>query len=161
MAITANRIWRQMPQETRIAASKACWAESTGAAKQSLFAFLAKAKNLREVTVRKTPMERLVNWTAATLSLPDPIVEELLKKYLLRDHRAVIVSFLELLKIPHAEGMIEESFDLATLSNEQVQTPARSLLESADRAGALLYLNYLVLQGGAWAAIEQVLPAGE
>lgn len=161
MSVSANRIWRQMPQEIRTAASKLFWAESKGAEKQLLFSSLAKAKNLREVTVRKTPIERLANWTATTLSLPDQIVEDLLKKYLLHDHRAVIISFLELLKIPHKEGMIEESFDLATLSNEQVQTAAGSLLESADRAGAVLYLKYLVLQGGSWAAIEQVLPAGE
>ena len=73
----------------------------------------------------------------------------------------MIISFLELLKVPHADCMIEESFDLATLSNEQVQQAARTLLESADRAGALLYLKYLAIQGGPWAAVEEVLPAGE
>ena len=161
MSVSANRIWQQMPQESRIAASKFVWDESKGAEKQLLFASLAKAKNLREVTVRKTPIERLVTWTATTLSLPDQIVDDLLKKYLLHEHRAVIISFLELLKIPHTEGMIEESFDLAALSDEQVQTAARSLLESADQVGAVLYLKYLVFQGGSWAAIEQVLPAGE
>lgn len=161
MPVSANRIWRQMPQESRIAASKVFWAESKGAEKQFLFASLAKARNMREVTVRKSPIERLANWTAAALSFPDQIVDDLLKKYLLHEHRGVIISFLDLLKVPHADGMIEESFDLATLSNEQVQTAARSLLESADRAGAVLYLKYLVLQGGSWAAIEQVLPAGE
>ena len=124
MPVSANRIWRQMPQEMRIAAGKFVWDESKGAEKQILFASLAKAKNLREITVRKTPIERLVNWTAATLSLPDQIVDDLLKKYLLHEHRDVIISFLDLLKIPHAEGMIEESFDLAALSNEQVQTAA-------------------------------------
>lgn len=161
MSVSANRIWRQMPQEIRIAASKLFWAEPNGAGKQFLFASLAKSKNLREATVRKTPIERLANWTAATLSVPDQIVDDLLKNYLLHEHRAVIISFLELLKIPHADGMIEESFDLATLSNEQVQKAAQSLLGSADRMGAVLYLKYLVLQGGSWAAIEEVLPAGE
>jgi integrase len=48
------------------------------------------------------------------LSLPDPIVDDLLKKYLLHAHRAVIVSFLDLLNIPHSEGMIEENFDYLT-----------------------------------------------
>jgi hypothetical protein len=161
MSVSANRIWRQMPEEIRIAASKRFWAESKGAGKQILFASLAKAKNLREVTVRKTPIERLVNWTAGTMLLPDQIVDELLKYYLLHEHRTVIVSFLDLLKIPHANGMIDESFDLATLSSEQVQKAARSLLGSADRMGALLYLKYLVLQGGSWAAVEDVLAAEE
>jgi hypothetical protein len=161
MSVSVNRIWRQMPEEIRIAASKSFWAESKGAGKQILFASLAKAKNLREVTVRKTPIEKLANWTALTLSLPDQIVDDLLKNYLLHEHRAVIVSFLDLLKIPHAEGMIDESFDLATLSNEQVQQAARSLLGSADRMGAVLYLKYLVLQGGPWAAVEEVLTAEE
>jgi hypothetical protein len=120
-----------------------------------------KQKVVREAFVRKSPIERLVNWTAATLTLPDPIVDDLLKKYLLHEHRAVIVSFLDLLKIPHTEGMIEESFDFATLANEQVQEAARSLLASADRIGSELYLKYLVLQGGPWAGIEEVLPTGE
>ena len=159
MSVSANRIWRQMPEETRIAASKLFWAESKGAAKQILLSSLAKAKNLREVTVRKTPVDRLANWTAGTLSLPDQLVDDLLKNYLLHEHRGVIVSFLDLLKIPHVDGMIDESFDLATLSKEQVQKAARSLLASADPAGAALYLKYLVLQGGPWAAVEEVLAA--
>ena len=159
MPVSANRVWRQMPEDIRIAASKSFWAEPKGTGKQLLFASIAKAKNLREVTVRKTPIERLANWTAGTLTLPDQIVDELLKDYLLHEHRAVIVSFLELLTIPHANGMIEESFDLANLSDEQVQRAARSLLGSSDRMGAELYLKYLVLQGGPWSAIEEVLAA--
>jgi hypothetical protein len=161
MPVSANRLWRQLPQEIRVAACQVFWAESKGTEKQLLIASLAKAKNLREVFVRKSPMERLVNWTAATLSLPDPILEELLKKYLLHEHRAVIVSFLDLLHIPHAEGMIEENFDYATLTKEGVQEAARGLLASADRTGAELYLKYLALQGGPWTGIEEVLPTGE
>ena len=161
MPVSVNRVWRQLPDEIRIAACRIFWAESKGAEKQFLFATLAKAKSLREVFVRKSPTERLVNWTAATLSLPDQIVDDLLKQYLLHEHRAVIVTFLDLLKIPHSEGIIEEKFDLATLTNERVQEAARSLLASADRAGSELYLKYLVLQGGPWAGIEEVLQTGE
>jgi len=150
-----------LPEEIRIAACKLFWAEAKVAEKQFLFASLAKAKNVREVTVRKTPIERLANWTATTLSLPDEIVDDLLKKYLLHEHRAVIISFLDSLKVPHDEGMIEASFDLSTLTNEKVQEAAHSLLGSADRMGAVLYLKYLALQGGPWAGIEEVLPARE
>lgn len=144
--------------DVRVDACKIFWSESPAAEKRALMITLARAKNLREVFVRKSPVERLVNWTAATLSLPDEIVAEMVKQYLLHAHRAVIVSFLELLKIPHSEGMIEESFDLDTLSKERVQEAARTLLASEDRQGAELYLKYLVLQGGPWAAIEEVLP---
>ena len=161
MPVSANRVWRKLPNEMRIAASQNFWAESKGAEKQILFASLAKAKNLREVFVRKSPIERLVNWTAATVTLPDPIVEDMLKKYLLHEHRAVIVNFLDLLNIPHSEGMIEESFDYNTLTNERVQEAARSLLASADRMGAELYLKYLMLQGGPWEGIEEILPTVE
>jgi hypothetical protein len=161
MPVSANRVWRQLPNEIRVAVSQVFWAESKGTEKQFLFVSLAKAKNLREVFVRKSPVERLVNWTAATLSLPDPIVDDLLKKYLLHEHRAVIVSFLDLLNIPHSEGMIEENFDYTALTNERVQEAARRLLASADRTGSELYLKYLVIQGGPWTAIEEVLPTGE
>jgi hypothetical protein len=161
MSFSANRVWRQLPDETRVAVCKLFWAESPGASKQFLIAALAKARKLREVFVRKSPIERLVNWTAATMTLPDPIVEEMLKVYLLHEHRAVIISFLELLQIPHSEGMIEESFDYATLTNARVQEAARSLLATADRAGAELYLKYLVLQGEPWEGIEEILPAKE
>ena len=111
--------------------------------------------------VRKSPIERLVNWTASTQSLPDPIVDDLLKKYLLHEHRAVIVSFLDLLNVPHSEGMIEENFDYASLTNDRVQEAARNLLRSADRIGSELYLRYIVLQGEPWAGIEEVLPTTE
>jgi len=158
--VSANRVWRQLPNEIRVAVCQVFWAESKGTDKQFLFASLAKAKKLREVFVRKSPIERLVNWTAATLSLPDPIVDDLLKKYLLHEHRAVIVSFLDLLNIPNSEGMIDENFDYATLTDERVQEAARNLLASADRTGSELYLKYLVLQGGPWAGIEEILPTG-
>lgn len=161
MPVSANRVWRQLPNDIRVSASQNFWAESKGTEKQLLFATLAKAKNLREVFVRKSPTERLVNWTAATLSLPDPIVDDLLKKYLLHEHRAVIVSFLDLLNVPHSEGMIEENFDYASLTNDRVQEAARNLLRSADRIGSELYLRYIVLQGEPWAGIEEVLPTTE
>jgi hypothetical protein len=161
VSVSANRVWRQLPNEIRVAVCQTFWAESKGAEKQFLIASLAKANKLREVFVRKAPIERLVNWTAATQSLSDPIVDDLLKKYLLHEHRAVIVSFLDLLNVPHSEGMIEENFDYASLTNERVQEAARSLLASADRIGSELYLKYLVLQGGPWAGIEEVLPTTE
>jgi hypothetical protein len=161
MPVSANRVWRQLPNEIRVAVCQVFWAESKGTEKQLLIASIAKAKSLREVFVRKSPIERLVNWTAATLTLPDPIVDDLLKKYLLREHRAVIISFLDLLAIPHSEGMIDETFDYTALTNERVQEAARSLLASADRTGSELYLKYLVLQGGPWTGIEEVLPTGE
>ena len=161
MPVSANRVWRQLPNEIRVAVSQTFWAVSKGAEKQFLIATLAKAKNLREVFVRKSPIERLVNWTASTQSLPDPIVDDLLKKYLLHEHRAVIVSFLDLLNVPHSEGIIEENFDYASLTNDRVQEAARNLLRSADRIGSELYLRYIVLQGEPWAGIEEVLPTTE
>ena len=158
MSVSANRVWRQLPTEIRVAVCQIFWAESKGAEKQFLIASLAQAKKLREVFVRKSPVERLVNWTAATLSLPDLIVEDLLKRYLLHEHRGVIVSFLDSLDIPHSEGMIDENFDYTTLTKERIQDAARSLLASADRTGSELYLKYLVLQGDPWMGIEEVLP---
>ena len=161
MPLSANRIWRQLPNEIRVSASKVFWAEPTKEQKQFLFAALAKAKNVREISVRRAPLERLVNWTAATLTLPDQIANNLLQDYLLHDHRATIVSYLELLGIPHSDGMIEENFDLASLPKERVQDAARTLLASTDRPAAELYLKYLVVQGGPWSVIEEVLPTGD
>jgi hypothetical protein len=161
MLLSANRIWRQLPNEIRVSASKLLWTEPTKEQKQLLVAALAKATNVREISVRRAPIERLVSWTAATLSLPDLIANNLLQDYLLHDHRATIVSYLDLLGIPHSDGMIEESFDLASLPKESVQDAARTLLASTDRPAAELYLKYLVVQGGPWSVIEEVLPTGE
>ena len=161
MSLSANRIWRRLPDEIRASASKVFWAEPAKEQKQFLFAALAKAKNVREISVRRAPLERLVNWTAATLSLPDEMTNSLLRDYLLHDHRATIVSYLELLRIPHSDGLIEEGFDLASLPKERVQDAARALLASPDRQAAELYLKYLVVQGGPWSVIEEVLPIGE
>ena len=161
MSLSANRIWRQLPNEIRVSASKVFWAETTKEQKQFLFAALAKAKNVREISVRRAPLERLVNWTAATLSLPEQTANYLLQEYLLHDHLATIVSYLDVLGIPHSAGIIEESFDLASLPKERVQDAARTLLASTDRTAAELYLKYLVVQGGPWSVIEEVLPTGD
>jgi hypothetical protein len=161
MSLSANRIWRQLPSEIRISASKVFWAKPTIEQKQFLFAAIAKAKNVREISVRRAPLERLVNWTAATLSLPDDMANSLLRDYLLHSHRAIIVSYLESLGIPHSDGLIEEGFDLASLPKERVQDAARTLFASPDRQAAELYLKYLVIQGGPWAVIEEVLPTAD
>ncbi len=158
MPLSATRIWRQLPNEIRVSASKVFWAETTKEQKQFLFAALAKAKNVREISVRRAPIERLVNWTAATLTLPDQIANNLLQDYLLHDHRPTIVSYVESLGIPHSDGIIEEGFDLASLPKGRVQDAARTLLASTDRPAAELYLKYLVVQGGPWSVIEEVLP---
>ncbi len=161
MPLSANRIWRQLPNEMRVSACTVFWAEPTKDQKQFLFAALAKAKNIREISVRRAPLERLVNWTAATLTLPEQIANNLLQDYLLHDHRPTIVRYLDLLEIPHSEGMIEENFDLAALPKERIQEAARTLLESTDRPASELYLKYLVVQGGPWSVIEEVLPSGD
>jgi hypothetical protein len=161
MPLSASRIWRQLPSEIRVSASKVCWAEPTKEQKQLLVAALARATNVREISVRRAPPARLISWTAATLSLPDQIVNSLLQDYLLHDHRTMIVSYLDLLEIPHSDGIIEESFDLASLPKERVQDAARTLLASTDRTAAELYLKYLVVQGGPWSVIEEVLPTGD
>lgn len=158
MQLSASRIWRQLPDETRLSASKLFWTEAPKEQKQHLVAALAKATNVREISVRRAPVERLISWTAATLSLPDLIANNLLQDYLLHDHRATIVSYLDLLAIPHSEGMIEEGFDLASLPKEQIQSAAQTLLASPDQPAVELYLKYLVVQGGPWAVIEEVLP---
>ena len=157
MAVTANRVWRQLSEEIRISVSKVFWTGAKGADKQFLIIALARAKNLREVFVRKSPVDRLVNWTAATLTLPDPIVDDLMKKFLLDEHRGVIVEFLELLQIPHSEGMIEESFDYTILKEDAVEAAARKLLQAEDRIGAEVYLKYLTIQGGPWTGVEKAL----
>ena len=161
MPLSASRIWRQLPNEIRVSASKLFWTEPTKEEKQLLVAALAKATNVREITVRRAPPARLISWTAATLSLPDQIANTLLQEYLLHDHLATIVSYLDLLGIPHSAGIIEESFDLDSLPKERVQDSARTLLASTDRPAAELYLKYLVVQGGPWSVIEEVLPTGE
>jgi hypothetical protein len=161
MQLSANRIWRQLPNEIRVSASKLFWTEPTKEEKQLLVAALAKATNVREISVRRAPPARLINWTAASLSLPDLIANNLLQEYLLHDHLATIVSYLDLLGIPHSAGIIEESFDLDALPKERVQDAARTLLASTDRPAAELYLKYLVVQGGAWSVIEEVLPSGD
>jgi len=47
------------------------------------------------------------------------------------------------------------------LPKERVQDAARTLLASPDGQAAELYLKYLVVQGGTWSVIEEVLPAGD
>ena len=161
MTISVNRVWRQLPNETRVSACEVFWAGPGNGQKPLIIGALAKAKSIREISVRRAPVERLINWTAATLTLPDQIVIGLLQEYLLKAHRAVIVSYLDLLAIPHSDGMIEEGFDLSSLPKERIQDAARTLLASTDSPGAELYLKFLVVQGGPWSVIEEVLPAAE
>ena len=158
MRLSANRIWQQLPEEVRIAASAVRWAEPNKTQKEVLIAVIAKSTRTREVSVRRAALPRLIRWTAACVSLPDDIADGILRDYLLHNHRGLIVRFLDSLRIPHRDGLIDDDFDPSLLTKESIQQAARSLLDFSSDPAAELYLQYLSVQCGQWSPIEEILP---
>jgi hypothetical protein len=155
MLFSASHIWRQLPEDIRISASTVMWAEPNREQKEILLAAIAKATHMREISVRRAPLARLIKWTSS-VSLPEIVANSILREYLLHSHRSTIVTFLELLAIPHSNGIVEEGFDLSSLSEERIENAAQALLTSNRQSAAELYLKYLAVQGRHWSALENL-----
>jgi len=140
---SCKKIWALMPREIRLQAAQHFFnpeEKTNSLLKSAVIASIAKVRNSREVSIRKGSREQQENWLSANTLIPDEVADTLIRLYLLDD-----------LKIPHTHGLIEESFDSAALSAEQLNQAAARLAETYGADPASLYFAYTAGNTGDWA----------
>ena len=147
-----------MDHERRRQATTAFYASSETAGEQRRAAALIATKlNLRPQKAAKLPQDKAANYLAAIESPDEPLAALLVRTYLFARQRALLVMFLDELKIPHQNGVIAEG-------NTTVPTVEmlRAALERIQAAFApeevQIYLSALAASDAAvWVNLEAAL----
>jgi hypothetical protein len=150
-----------MPREERAQAAKHFFdpeSKTNSLLKNAAFAAIAKARNSREASIRKGTPEQLQNWLSANVLIPDEIADNLIRLYLLHNQLPMIEAFLDDLHVPHVHGLIEESFDTGTLTEEQLTAAASRLTETYGPEATSLYFVYTAGNTGDWAEAVRKIP---
>ncbi len=150
---SCKKIWALMPREIRLQAAQHFFnpeEKTNSLLKNAVIASIAKARNSREVSIRKGSREQLENWLSANTLIPDEIADNLIRLYLLHEQLPMIEAFLDDLKIPHVHGLIEEAFDTSALPAEQLNAAAARLAETYGAEATSLYFAYTAGNSGDW-----------
>lgn len=125
---------------------------------RAILAAVAAANHVRPVFLERKPrVQRHVDMLGA---LTRPRLEEaaanLLRGWLLKAEKPLIVSFLDALGIKHEEGVVEEF--PATVEDAKLIGAIEGLLASYDREKAIIYLNLLKATNGVnWPKLDELL----
>jgi hypothetical protein len=142
----SSKLWRRMPLEQRIVAAALFWADEQSADQQlEAVGSIATQMKFRPRSVLSLADDRKARYLASLPNLPDSVAARALVSYHLALHRPMMGAFLDLLGIPHENGLIAE---------DTVPKPDPSKLKQAvsDLAGkypaadVALYLATLVSQ---------------
>jgi hypothetical protein len=102
---------------------------------------VAEARKLRPVFMERQPRPQRHADMLATLTRPalDMVTGNLIRTWLLKKHKAVLVDFLDSLGIPHKEGVVE---DLPkTTEDAKLQAGVDNLLAKYPGEVVAVYLN--------------------
>ncbi len=141
-----SKLWRRLPLEQRIDAATLFWADEHSADQQlEAIGSIATHMKFRPRSVLSLPDDRKARYLAGLPNVSDSIAARALVNYHLARQRAMMAAFLDLLEIPHQDGLIAEETipkpDAAKL--KQAATALASKYPAPDVA---LYLGTLVSQ---------------
>jgi hypothetical protein len=102
---------------------------------------VAEARKLRPVFLERQPRAQRHATMLATLSRPalDLFTGNLIRNWLLKKHKTMLVDFLDALAIPHNEGVVE---DLPkTIEDAKLNTAVAALLAKYPPEAVAVYLH--------------------
>ena len=102
-------LWRRMPVDRRTEAAGLFWADDHSADQQiEAVASIASHMKFRARSVVGSPLDKKARYLAALPNVTDSIAARALVNYHLERQRPMIGAFLDLLGIPHENGLISE-----------------------------------------------------
>jgi hypothetical protein len=140
------KLWRTLPLEARQAAAVAFWSDDQAGLEQAEgVALIARQIKFRPKSVLTLPVEKKAKHLAAMGQVSDLLAARLLVAYHLHHQRPMMGRFLDLLGVPHEEGLItEESPDAP--APEKLDEAAKALAAEFPAADVSLYFWTLLWQ---------------
>jgi hypothetical protein len=145
-AFRPSKLWRRMPLEQRTDAAGLFWADEQSADQQlEAVGSIATHMKFRPRSVLGLPDDRKARYLAGLPNLSDAIAARALVSYHLARQRPMMGAFLDLLGIPHENGLIAEE-TVPKPDPEKLKTAAADLAAKYPAADVALYLATLVSQ---------------
>lgn len=141
-----SKLWRRMSLEQRIDAAGLFWADEQSADQQlEAVGSIATHMKFRPRSVLSLAEDRKARYLAGLPNVSDSVAARALVNYHLARQRPMMATFLDLLGIPHEDGLIAEE-TVAKPDTEKLRTAATQLAEKYPPADVSLYLSTLVSQ---------------
>ncbi len=118
--------------------------------RRALDRIVAEARHFRPTTVRKWSVDKIAKAMTTVSPGGRALASSLVRSYFMRDHRGMVLTFLDTAGIPHKEGWFDDDLDHEP-SGEEVQAGADAIAASYSDRAVALYLFLL--------ATESELPA--
>ena len=119
---------------------------------------VAQSRKVRPVFLERQPRTARYATMAATLARPglDAAADNLIRAWLLKKQNGMLVDFLNVLQIPHENGVVE---DLPpTVDDALLQQAVDSLLGKYPAEAVTLYLHaFNQMNNAQWANLEEML----
>ncbi len=154
---TATRLWKHLPQEERLAATTAFFAEMPPELAGTAVGALARARHLRPQAARALAPDAQARILATVLDPGEPLAQGLLVSLHLGERRPVLRAFLDALSLPHEDGVLKEEGEAAPPVTPEQARAGVAALASFPAGQVRTYLNTLWLQDpDRWGALQAV-----
>lgn len=145
-AIRPAQLWRSLPSQARFEAALAFWTDEQAALEHAEgVALIARQIKFRPKSVLAMPVDRKARHLASMGQLSDLLAARLLVAYHLKTQRPMMSRFLDLLGIPHTEGVIEDD-SLKPPEPAALDAAVATLAQEFPREDVARYLQTLLWQ---------------
>jgi hypothetical protein len=157
-----SKIWRRMPLDRRVEAAGLFWDDEHSADQQlEAIATIATHMKFRPRSVVALEPAKRAKYLAQLPTITDAIAARALVNYHLERQRPMMGAFLDLLGIPHENGLINED-QVAKPDAEKVKQAAKDLAEKYPAEDVSLYLTTLVSQDPeTWESLAEITEGTE
>ena len=154
----ASQLWKLMTDAQRRNAAEAFWSEGeAGAEHAEIVGLLSRRLNFRVKSVLALPLEKKARYTAGLAAVSDGVAGRLLVTFHLTHQRPMMSTFLDVLGIPHDNGLISDE-SAPTVDPEKLPEAVKAIREQYPAEDVNLYLHTLRLQDHAtWGIVAEYL----
>jgi len=153
-----SQLWASLDPATRVEAARALYAHDWGEAptRREADATIMHGMRFRETAVRQLPVEKRAQYLARSVRPSDSLSSSLLLAFHLAHRREILGAFLDALKVPHKEGLIDEKHEMKAPADAALSKAIAAIEKSFPREQVDLYLATLyVLDRDTWGGLER------
>jgi len=157
---SAGQLWRHVPVQQRLEASRAFWeAQDAAGAQAEAVAEMARLLKFRPKSMRALPIDKKTHHLASLARLSDSVAGQVLVTYHLASQRPMMRVFLDALGIAHEDAVIAAPADLKAPNLKRLEEAVRALNAQFPREDVHLYLSTLLVQDAeVWGGLAALLP---
>jgi hypothetical protein len=167
---TATRLWKRLTAEERLQAATEFWREPSAEMAAGALGAIVRARRMRPQAARALASEQKARSLAQLLDPGETVAASLIVALHLAARRPMLSAFLDLLGLPHEDGILkDEAAQIPPPGEEQARNAVRELVKRFPVGQVETYVNALWLQDpdhwgalaayGEWLSTEAVAPA--